>query len=177
MANRSRGQSVVEFALVAPIFFAVLFGIIAAGWLFFQNSAVSDAAQGGAREALVESSLAQKPTSGPYQSDLCESGSPRTIVAAGQQAANILPIDPNPLCQLPTPNPACNFTTAQAANALSQTPVAGDATICVLATSGTISSWSTLQVTVIYVAHPLEPLLGTSITLRASSIINQQVTG
>lgn len=174
MHRVQRGQSVVEFALVAPIFFAVLFGIIASGWLFFQNSAVSDAAQGSAREALVESPLVQYPASGPYKSDLCESGSPRTVVAAAQQAANILPIDPNPLCNLPTPNPACNFGASEYSKALSQTPVSGDASLCVLVTSGTLTAWTSLQITVIYVAHPLEPLLGASVTLHGLSVINQQ---
>lgn len=174
MARNRNGQSVVEFALVAPLFFALIFGIIAAGWLFFQNSAVSDGAQGGAREALVENPLVQKPTSGPYMADLCESGSPRAITAAVQQAANILTMDPNPLCQLATPNPACNFTSAQAADALTQTPVPGDATVCLLVTNGTLTSWTTIAVTVVYVAHPLEPLLGSSVRLTSGSIINQQ---
>jgi Flp pilus assembly protein TadG len=174
MAGKSRGQSLVEFSLVAPIFFAVIFGIIAAGWLFFQNSAVSDAAQGGAREALVETPLVQKPTSGAYTADLCESGSPRSITAATQQASNILQLDPNPLCNLPTPNPACNFTASQDADALSQTPVAGDATVCLLVTSGSLSNWNTIKVTVFFTAHPLEPLLGAAIGLTAASIINQQ---
>jgi len=175
MRSHTPGQSTVEFALVAPIFFALLFGIIAAGWLFFQNSAVSDAAQGGAREALVENPLVKIQTSGTYTGDLCESGLPRTIVAATQEAANILPINPNPLCQLPAPNPVCHFTASEAANALSQSPVTGDASICVVVTSGTLTNWSTIQVNVFYVAHPLEPLLGTSISLSSSSIINQQV--
>lgn len=174
MTRKHSGQGMVEFALVAPVFFAVLVGIIAAGWLFFQNSAVSDAAQGGAREALVETPLVLTPTSGPYAGDLCESGSPRAIVAAAQQAANILQLDPNPLCNLATPNPACNFTSGQAANALTQTPVAGDASVCLLVTNGTLTSWTTITVKVVYVAHPLEPLLGSSIGLTASSIINQQ---
>jgi Flp pilus assembly protein TadG len=177
MAKEQRGQSVVEFALVAPIFFAVLFGIIAAGWLFFQNSAIADAAQGGAREALVENPLVQNPTSGPYTADLCESGSPRAILAAAQQAANILRLDPNPLCNLPTPNPACKFTVSQAPDALTQTPVAGDASVCLLVTKGTLSSWTTIAVTVVYVAHPLEPLLGASVRLTSASIINQQSGG
>ncbi|MGH7641570.1 MAG: TadE family protein [Candidatus Dormibacteria bacterium] len=173
MWYRGRGQSVVEFALVAPIFFAVIFGIIAAGWLFFQNSAVSNAAQGGARESLVEVPLVQKPTTGAYTADECESGTPRAITAAAQQAANILPLDPNPLCNLPTPNPACNYTSGEYADALSQTAVAGDASICLLVQGG-FTTWTQITVTVVYVAHPLEPLLGSSVDLSSSSIITPQ---
>ncbi|MGH7640614.1 MAG: TadE/TadG family type IV pilus assembly protein [Candidatus Dormibacteria bacterium] len=176
MHRKSRGQSIVEFSLVAPIFFALLFGIIACGVLFFQNSAVSDGAQGGAREALVETPLVQKPASGPYAGLNCESGSPRSITAATQQAANILALDPNPLCNLATPNPACNFTVGQEPNALSQTPVPGDATVCLLVTSGSLSSWTTIKISVVYDAHPLEPLLGNEITLRSASIVNVQDT-
>jgi hypothetical protein len=81
------------------------------------------------------------------------------------------------LCNLPTPNPACNFTVVQAADALTQTPVAGDASVCLLVTKGTLSSWTTIAVTVVYGAHPFELLLGASVTLTSASIINQQSGG
>jgi len=38
-----RGSSAVEFALIVPIFFALTFSIIEAGWFFFVNSAVDAA--------------------------------------------------------------------------------------------------------------------------------------
>ncbi len=167
----------VEFALVAPIFFALVVGVIAAGYLFFQNSAVADGAQGAAREALVEKPLVQTEASGTYKGDQCESGTPEAITAAAQHAANILSLDPNPLCNLSPQNSACGFTGGEDADALSQTPVSGDASLCLLVTSGSLSSWCTLTLSVVYVAHPLEPLLGNSITLQSASIINQQTTG
>lgn len=54
--RRSRGQGLVEFALVLPIFLFMLFGLIDAGRLVYQNSVVSQAAREGARLASVEAS-------------------------------------------------------------------------------------------------------------------------
>ncbi|MGH7610758.1 MAG: TadE/TadG family type IV pilus assembly protein [Candidatus Dormibacteria bacterium] len=167
-----RGQAVVEFALVAPVFFALLFGVVAAGWLFFQNSAIGDAAQGGARTALVETSL-DSTTNPQAPGDECESGltksgtvgtgTNQTIESAVQKAANIVPVNPNPLCHY----------ASDASNVLTQTPVAGDASIKLTATGG-LSSPTSFTVQVSYVAHPLAPLLGTTITLTSSSTLIAQ---
>ena len=53
---RARGQSLVEFALVFPIFVALLFGVVDAGRLIYMNTVVSQAAREGARLAAVEAS-------------------------------------------------------------------------------------------------------------------------
>jgi Flp pilus assembly protein TadG len=53
---RSRGQSLVEFALVLPVFIFLLFALIDGGRLVYQNSVVSQAAREGARLAAVEAS-------------------------------------------------------------------------------------------------------------------------
>ncbi|MHB1523098.1 MAG: TadE/TadG family type IV pilus assembly protein [Candidatus Dormibacteria bacterium] len=156
---RERGQSAVEFALVAPIFFALLFGVIAAGWLFFQSSAVNDAAQGAAREAIVVSYSGQRLS----LSGGCAAGTPVPVQQAAQHAANILPVDPNPLCK------AANNSFCTSGNTLLTQMAAGqDATIelCVV---GGVSSPSAYTVKVTYIAHPLEPLLGTSVTLTSTS--------
>jgi TadE-like protein len=50
------GQGLVEFALVLPIFLLLLFGLIDAGRLVYQNSVVSQAAREAARLASVEAS-------------------------------------------------------------------------------------------------------------------------
>jgi Flp pilus assembly protein TadG len=50
------GQSLVEFALVLPIFLLMMFGVIDAGRYVFANSAVSNAAREGARLGSVEAS-------------------------------------------------------------------------------------------------------------------------
>lgn len=48
------GQSLVEFALVLPIFLLLLFGVVDAGRFVYMNSVLSQAAREGARLAAVE---------------------------------------------------------------------------------------------------------------------------
>ena len=144
---------------MAPIFFALLFGVIAAGWLFFQSSAANDAAQGAAREAIVVSYSGQRLS----LSGGCAAGTPVPVQQAAQHAANILPVDPNPLCKA-----ANNSFCASGNTLLTQMAAGQDATIelCVV---GGVSSPSAYTVKVTYIAHPLEPLLGTSVTLTSTS--------
>lgn len=52
--ERQAGQSIVEFALVLPIFILFLFGLIDGGRLVYQHSVLSQAAREGARLASVE---------------------------------------------------------------------------------------------------------------------------
>lgn len=51
--RRRRGQALVEFALVAPMFFLVLFGIIEAGRFIFYYETLNNATREGARYAIV----------------------------------------------------------------------------------------------------------------------------
>lgn len=51
---RSRGQSLVEFALVLPIFLLLLFAVVDGGRYVFASSAVSNAAREAARLGSVE---------------------------------------------------------------------------------------------------------------------------
>ena len=48
-----RGQALVEFALVAPMFFLVLFAIIEAGRFIFYYETLNNATREGARYAIV----------------------------------------------------------------------------------------------------------------------------
>jgi Flp pilus assembly protein TadG len=48
-----RGASILEFAIVASIFFTVVFGVIEFGRLFWTHSALRDAARRGARYAVT----------------------------------------------------------------------------------------------------------------------------
>jgi hypothetical protein len=54
--QRTRGQSLVEFALVLPIFLLLLFGVIDAGRMVYLHTVLSQAAREGARVASVEAS-------------------------------------------------------------------------------------------------------------------------
>jgi Flp pilus assembly protein TadG len=51
--HNENGQALVEFALVAPILFIILFGIIQFGIAFMHNVALTDAVRAGARKASV----------------------------------------------------------------------------------------------------------------------------
>jgi hypothetical protein len=51
--RRTRGQALAEFALVAPIFFLMLFGIIDFGRYVYYVQVLNNAAREGARYAIV----------------------------------------------------------------------------------------------------------------------------
>lgn len=58
--RNQRGSAAVEFALVAPLFLALVFSILEAGWFFFINSAVEQANATAAR--LIRTGQAQNAT-------------------------------------------------------------------------------------------------------------------
>lgn len=64
-ARHRRGQAVVEFALVAPWFFLVLFGIIEAGRFVFYYEMLNNATREGARYAIVNGANTIGCSSGP----------------------------------------------------------------------------------------------------------------
>jgi len=51
--RNSRGTAAVEFALVAPLFFALLFAIIETGIMFFASQALETLTQNSARQILT----------------------------------------------------------------------------------------------------------------------------
>jgi Flp pilus assembly protein TadG len=55
------GQALVEFALVAPLLFVLLFGIIQFGIAFKNSMTLADAVRVGARKAAVSRSLPDPP--------------------------------------------------------------------------------------------------------------------
>lgn len=61
-SRASRGQSLTEFALVAPLFFMILCGIIVIGIAIFYQQQVTNAAREGARYASIHSATARCPT-------------------------------------------------------------------------------------------------------------------
>jgi len=63
--NRSRAQALVEFALVVPWFFLLLFGIIEAGRFIFYYETISNATREGARYAIVNGANTLGCPSGP----------------------------------------------------------------------------------------------------------------
>jgi Flp pilus assembly protein TadG len=63
--RRSPGQALVEFALVAPIFFLVLFAIVEAGRFVFYYEVLHNATREGARYAIVHGENSFDPTGPP----------------------------------------------------------------------------------------------------------------
>ena len=57
----SRGQALVEFAIVAPVFFLLLFGVIDLGRYVYVTNAFGQAAREGARYGAVQSWIQQLP--------------------------------------------------------------------------------------------------------------------
>ena len=53
-AGRSRGQALVEFAVVFPVFALVLFGILDVGRYVYVSNALSEASREGARYGTVD---------------------------------------------------------------------------------------------------------------------------
>ena len=54
--RRRKGAAVVEFAIVAPFLFLIIFGIIEFGRLFMVQQILTNASREGARRAILESS-------------------------------------------------------------------------------------------------------------------------
>jgi Flp pilus assembly protein TadG len=73
-----RGSAAVEFALVAPVFFALLFAIIETGIMFFANQVLESITQNAARQVLTGQAQANNYPDGPaFTSNVvCPAGSP-----------------------------------------------------------------------------------------------------
>lgn len=83
--NRQRGQGLVEFAFVLPLFVLVLFGIFDIGRLVYINSALSQAAREGARLAATEASWIGRTGSG------CVAD--KSAIGATNPGAHVCPAD------------------------------------------------------------------------------------
>ena len=82
-----RGQGLVEFALVLPIFLLMLFGLIDGGRFVYENSVVSQAAREGARLATVEARWlgSSDPSCGAVGGPTC----PATVTGPGSLQADV----------------------------------------------------------------------------------------
>lgn len=92
-ARRSQGQAIAEFALIAPIAFMLIFGIISIGlWVFYQQQ-ITNVAREAARYAAIHSATAPCPTSG-WRDPQAPLGSYRLFPLSCDGPAN--PNDPYP---------------------------------------------------------------------------------
>lgn len=85
--RRRRGQSLVEFALILPVFFLLLGGIIDGSWYVFETSALTNSARQAARWEVSAANFdqsAQPPQ--PYCQDSTPT-IPPAMVAAAQHGA------------------------------------------------------------------------------------------
>jgi Flp pilus assembly protein TadG len=62
---RTRGQALVEFALVAPLFFALLFAVIEAGRFIYHYEMLNNATRAGIRYAIIHGASSGDPTGPP----------------------------------------------------------------------------------------------------------------
>jgi hypothetical protein len=65
MKHRGRGQALAEFALIAPLFFLLLFGIIEAGRYIYYYETLNNATREGARYAIVNGERSLSGSTGP----------------------------------------------------------------------------------------------------------------
>jgi Flp pilus assembly protein TadG len=154
------GATLVEFALVAPVLFLLLFGLISGCFLVYQDAALHNGATAGARSASIESPLEDS-------SSFCEASSPSSIVAAVAHAVPLLTVNPAQLCANP---PNASTTT------LTQTTVPGDVNVTVTCyddsdtpapCSGTVAS---VGVTLDFTTQGLVAPFGLNYHLQATSV-------
>jgi Flp pilus assembly protein TadG len=90
--SRSTGQSLVEFALVLPLFLVILIGMVDVGRSIWANNSVANAAREAARYAIVH---------GGTRSNPCPVGPPITTGPTSQQT-----IIPPASASCPYPSPS-----------------------------------------------------------------------
>jgi Flp pilus assembly protein TadG len=148
------GATLVEFALIAPLVFLLIFGMIAGSFLAFQNASLHDGATAGARMASIETNLVVQESPTMY----CESGSPTPIEKAVSGAAPLVTVNPAPLC-------ASSSTATQ----LTQSPaVAGDVNITITC-GGTCAAPTSTTVTLAFKAQGIVAPFGLTYNMTAVS--------
>jgi len=80
------GQTLVEFALILPVFLLVVFGLIDVGRLVYTNSALSQAAREGARLAAAEAAWIGDTTTPACVAD-------ESLITSSNPGAHVCPTD------------------------------------------------------------------------------------
>lgn len=145
-SNRRRGQSLVEFALVLPIFLLVLSGILDFGFMLFTRMSVINAAREGARVAAMTADDTTIPTVVKN----------RVVSAAASGLVSVVPSNVVVAClqtsSSTTPAPTCTWTLYK------QSTNPGGAQV-----------GDSVSVTVTYTYHTFFPLLfGSTIDLSST---------
>jgi len=158
--SRQSGQAVIEFAMVAPVAFLLLFGLIGSCWLFFQDSSLHNGATAGARAASIETSLVTAGT-GAYAGQFCESGLPTPIEQAVAQAAPGLGVST-------TADPLC--ATAASAAAVTQLTQGSPGSVAITVTcAGGCATPTQVTVSLVFNAKGIVAPVNLNYTMKASS--------
>ena len=90
--RKTRGQAMVEFALVAPMFFLLLFAIIEAGRFIFYYETLNHATREGARYAIVNGANTLGCPSGPAApgSSACDTAGNNVVTRVRQSAFGVV---------------------------------------------------------------------------------------
>jgi Flp pilus assembly protein TadG len=147
------GATLVEFALVAPLVFLIIFGLISGCFLAFQNSSLHDGATAGSRMASIESNLLTQDAPNLY----CESGTPESIEKSVANASPLIPVNQAPLC-----------ATSATASTLTQSTVNGDVNITVTC-AGTCVTPTATTVTLSFAAKGIVAPFGLTYNMVATS--------
>jgi Flp pilus assembly protein TadG len=99
--NRSRGQSLVEFAVVLPIFLLILCGIFDFGFALYSRMSVINAAREGARAASVA----------PDHTTIDSTATARAVAAAQSSGLTMTNSDVSVTCVATASPSSCNFNT------------------------------------------------------------------
>jgi hypothetical protein len=152
----------VEFSLVVGIALAIIVGIMAAAFLFFQRSSMHDGSTAGARMAAMQTSLMLKDTivTGKW----CEAQSPVSIEQAVSQAAIQVQVNQLPLCVVGTYD-----GTGASPTQLIQTSPDSTKVIIQVDASPSLAKPTTVTVTLNYNAQGLGPPLNKVIAFTSSS--------
>jgi hypothetical protein len=87
-ARHGRGQGLVEFALVIPIFLLILFALFDLGSAVFSYNSLTNAAREGARMAIVNQDVPTILSRAKSQSSIVEIDDPSVVVHFYQAAAD-----------------------------------------------------------------------------------------
>jgi TadE-like protein len=149
--SRETGQALVEFSLVALLFFGMLFGLIEGARLIYTNNMLSNAAREGARTAAVQAGwIGQSgngcnslegqvcPSQAAFGADVLAAANGELIGATPLTASNV-----TVTCGLVPPSaaactPGTNLTVAVTYTYVPLLPGLGKATIHLAATSSIV---------------------------------------
>jgi hypothetical protein len=106
-----RGSAVVEFALVFPVFFAVVLGSLSLLWMLTARSALSGAARDGARYASIRHDpLCEIPTDPVSRSCAYDWPTEDEVATYVRDRAGIFAVDDVELVQATQPNETLTVT-------------------------------------------------------------------